>query len=102
MLSTYLQVLSFSQSNADSSLHILHQPSMTIYLLVYVDDILIIGMPGCSITNIIAKLNDHFQMRNMGNISTLLGITTINISNGLYLHQTTYAQDLLNHVRMYN
>ncbi|PKI55602.1 hypothetical protein CRG98_023995 [Punica granatum] len=55
-LSTYLQRLGFSDSKADSSLFILRGPQNIVYLLVYVDDIILTGTPEAPFQSIITAL----------------------------------------------
>jgi hypothetical protein len=42
-LSSVLATLSFTPSTADTSLFILRRPELTLYLLVYVDDIIVVS-----------------------------------------------------------
>ena len=53
---SHLLTLGFIASVADASLFILHRSSITVYLLLYVDDIIITGNDSSTITTIISQL----------------------------------------------
>ncbi|KAI0525207.1 hypothetical protein KFK09_004599 [Dendrobium nobile] len=60
---SYLISLGFKHSKSDPSLLILQQKRATIYLLVYVDDILLTGDNSAAITELLDKLNIKFAMK---------------------------------------
>lgn len=71
MLSQYLLSLGFINSMADSSLFVLQQDSALVYVLVYVDDILVTGSNTSLITTIIQKLSTSFALKDLGPLHVL-------------------------------
>jgi hypothetical protein len=84
----------FSQSNHDPALFI-HTSSHGRTLLLYVDDMLISGDDSKYIAFAKAHLNEQFLMSDLGPLSYFLRIEVSSTSNGIYLSQEKYIQDLL-------
>jgi len=82
-----LLTLGFSSSKADPSLFVYRHASHTIYLLVYVDDILITGSSNSLVRHI--------------TLEYFLGIEIHYLSGkSLMLTQSKYLRDLLHHTHM--
>lgn len=64
-------------------------------LLIYVDDILIIGNSDSFTHDLIQKLHNLVNMKDLGPIFTFLGITVQHTLQGYILHQASYITDLL-------
>ncbi|KAL6342671.1 hypothetical protein AAG906_013077 [Vitis piasezkii] len=81
----------FTNSHADTSLFILHSGDITIYLLVYVDDIIITGTNTNIIQRYINLLAQRFSIKDLGVLSYFLGIEVLTTpSDGnLTLHSGT-------------
>ncbi|XP_042029931.1 uncharacterized mitochondrial protein AtMg00810-like [Salvia splendens] len=92
--------LGFNQSKADHSFFFLKTKSVTIYLLVYVDDMLITGNSSSAISQIIAQLNEKFSLKDLGEVKHFLGIEVSKTSLGLHLSQGAYITQLLDKVKM--
>jgi hypothetical protein len=92
--------LGFLASQVDSSLFIYHQGSIHIFILVYVDDIIITGNHHATINHLIATLQLDFAMKYLGALSYFIGIQVLRDPNGIHLRQSKYIQDLLNRVHM--
>ena len=67
----------FTKSHADTSLFILHSGDITIYLLVYVDDIIIIGTNTNIIQRYIDPLAQKFSIKDLSVLSYFLGIKVL-------------------------
>lgn len=65
--------------------------SSFVALLVYVDDILIIGPSFHEIKSIKAILRAHFMLKDLGNAKYLLGLELSRSSQGLHLSQRKYC-----------
>ncbi|XP_026398815.1 uncharacterized protein LOC113294645 [Papaver somniferum] len=74
--------------------------SGTIYLLVYVDDIIVTGSNTTGITSILTRLQHEFAIKDLGSLSYFLGIKETRTSSGLFLSQQRYAHDLLIRAKM--
>jgi len=99
-LSQALLNLGFNGSQVDSSLFLYHADSVHIFLLVYVDDIILTGNHEETMNVLIAKLKVDFAMKDLGPLGYFLGIQAIRDTNGLHLRQTKYIIDLLNRTHM--
>ncbi|KAK1649972.1 hypothetical protein QYE76_067777 [Lolium multiflorum] len=73
-LSSVLGTLGFSPSIADTSLFILQRPAITMYLLVYVDDIIVLSSSPSAIPRLIAELRSEFSVKDLGVLHYFLGI----------------------------
>ncbi|PKU73081.1 Retrovirus-related Pol polyprotein from transposon TNT 1-94 [Dendrobium catenatum] len=96
---THLQSLRFRHSDADPSLLIYSSKSHHIYLLVYVDDILLTGSSTVAIQSLIRNLQHNFQIRNLGGLNNFLGIHAISTPTSFHLNQASYASDILQRAR---
>ncbi|PKU87215.1 Retrovirus-related Pol polyprotein from transposon TNT 1-94 [Dendrobium catenatum] len=92
---SYLVSIGFSHSAADPSLLYFKQNSIQIFLLMYVDDILISGNNTNEISALMSRLSQQFSMKNLGVANDFLGIKIDYIENSCFLSQKTYAQSLL-------
>ena len=66
--------IGFHASSADSNLFILHHGSFVIYLLLYVDDIIITGNSPPFIDQLISSLSAAFDLKNLGLLKFFLGL----------------------------
>jgi len=85
----------FKCSQADTSLFVFHHGSYLLYLLVYVDDIILTGNHEPSLKRFIDRLQTEFAIKDLGNLSYFLGLEVSYTSDGLFLSQTKYAHDIL-------
>lgn len=69
-----LEIIGFVPSPADPSLFTLTNKTSNVYLLVYVDDILIAGKDKATVSYIKEELLKKFEGRDLGLISSFLGI----------------------------
>lgn len=95
MLSKSLVKQGFQNSLADSSLFVLSHQSDLVYVLVYVDDILITGNNSQLVDHIIKGLGSDFALKDLGVLHYFLGIEVLHTPSGMMLSQAKYAKDLL-------
>uniref|UniRef100_A0A2N9GUP3 Uncharacterized protein n=1 Tax=Fagus sylvatica TaxID=28930 RepID=A0A2N9GUP3_FAGSY len=62
---SHLLTLGFTASVADASLFILSHKSVTVYLLLYVDDIIITGNSLSAVSDIISQLSTAFELKDL-------------------------------------
>ncbi|KAJ9545573.1 hypothetical protein OSB04_025280 [Centaurea solstitialis] len=91
----YLSSLGFLSSKTDTSLFTYHRGSDTIYLLLYVDDILLTASSPTLISMVISQLSSEFPMSDLGPLSFFLGIAASRSKSGLFLSQSAFAQEIL-------
>ena len=100
-LKTTLLQYNFRSSKCDPSLFIYTESSTVIYMLVYVDDIIVTGNNPTFIKSLVTKLNSEFSLKDLGNLDYFLGIEVRHQPNGaLILAQSKYIRDLLTKTRM--
>jgi hypothetical protein len=92
---TYLTTLGFIKVKSDTSLFIFRHGSDTVYLLLYVDDIILTASSTELLRRTIFALQQEFAMKNLGPLHHFIGITVERRPNGLFLHQRTYTLDIL-------
>ena len=94
--------LGFTASVADPSLFVYHTPHVLLYLLLYVDDIIITSPNPHHINSLVNALGRAFELRDLGPLSYFLGIQILPTSTGVSLNQSKYALDLLHKFDMDN
>jgi hypothetical protein len=101
-LSSKLLQLGFKASKADVSLFIFNMAGVHIYMLIYVDDIIIISSSNSAAEKLLAQLRDDFAVKDLGPLNYFLGIEVHHNSHGLILSQRKYIRDLLTRTNMMN
>lgn len=99
-LSGKLYELGFKSSKADTSLFLYNKGGVTIYLLVYVDDIIVASSVPSATTALLQDLTKEFALEDLGDLHYFLGIEVSKVANGLILTQEKYANDILSRVGM--
>ncbi|GJT40618.1 ribonuclease H-like domain-containing protein [Tanacetum coccineum] len=74
----------------------------TAYLLLYVDDNVLITSSETLLQQIIASLHQKFSMTDLGSLNYFLGITVTHDSSGVFLSQRKYAAEILERAHMAN
>ena len=85
----------FSASAHDPALFIHLSPRGPTLLLLYVDDMVITGDDPKYIAFVKARLNEQFLMSDLGPLRYFLGIEVSSTSDGFFISQEKYIQDLL-------
>nr|KYP37068.1 Retrovirus-related Pol polyprotein from transposon TNT 1-94 [Cajanus cajan] len=73
-LTSVLLMLGFSKSKCNPSLFIFSTPTATVYMLVYVDDIILTGNFPSLLQKLVNQLNEIFSLRGLGTLDYFLGI----------------------------
>ncbi|XP_019093231.1 PREDICTED: uncharacterized protein LOC109129436 [Camelina sativa] len=93
--SNFLLEFGFFCSIHDPSLFICAKNGDVIFLLLYVDDMVITGNSSSLLNSLLEELNKRFRMKDLGQLHYFLGIQAQFHSGGLFLSQQKYAEDLL-------
>ena len=101
-LRSFLLQSGFKNSVADASLFIYNRDGILLYMLVYVDDIIITGNSPTQISRFIQSLSTRFSLKDLGDLTFFLGIEVSRTSAGLHLTQSRYIADLLHKANMTN
>jgi hypothetical protein len=89
-----LQQLGFTPSKGDTSLSFLRNNDVTIFILVYVDDIIIASSSQTAIMALLKNLEKECALRDLGDLHFFLGTEVSKINEGILLSQRKYAMDL--------
>jgi len=85
----------FSPSDHDPALFVHTSPRGRTLLLLYVDDMIITGDDSDYIAFVKARLRNQFLMSDLGPLRYFLGIEVSSTSDGFFISQEKYIQDLL-------
>ena len=99
-LTNCLIQLGFQGSKTDTSLY--YTLTGPLYLLIYVDDILILGPSLPQIRQLITSLAVHFKIKDLGPASRFLGVELQPHKDGFLLSQTQYTISILRILNMEN
>ena len=87
-----LLAFGFITARSDQSLFIRFTTTHTIFVLVYVDDILVTGCNSEEVQTIINKLNKSFTLKDLGEVDYFMGIQVRHTTEGLHLSQTSTSR----------
>lgn len=93
--SSVVKSFGMKQSNADHSVFFRTSGTKNIYLVVYVDDIVITGNDLTGIQELKNHLFRQFQTKDMGKLRYFLGIEVAKSKDGISISQRKYALDIL-------
>ena len=94
-LSSTIFRLGYTASPYNSALFLRRINKSTILLLLYVNDMIIIGDDLSGIQELKDFLSQQFEMKDLGHLSYFLGLEITHSTEGLYITQAKYASDLL-------
>jgi hypothetical protein len=100
--STFLIDYGFLCSSADSSLFVFNTGKHTLILLVYVDDIILTGSCSTLRADFVSQLSAQFSIKDLDPLNYFLGVQVQRFFGGIFLSQSKYMSDLLNHTTMLN
>jgi hypothetical protein len=101
-LSDCLAQLGFVPSKADTSLFVFHHDGVQVFMLVYVDDIVIVGFTPVAVDHLVRSLSDTLPIKDLGPLEYFLGLEASYNSGGMTHTQRKYLLDLLLRVNMEN
>nr|DAD30117.1 TPA_asm: hypothetical protein HUJ06_031585 [Nelumbo nucifera] len=96
---SYLDFCGFKSSNANPSLFVKKTSTICTMLLLYVDDMIIMGNNNTEMTRLRDDLSIRFEMKSLGEASCFLGLE-VEESNDYFISQKGYAAGLLNRFGM--
>ncbi|CAH9094843.1 unnamed protein product [Cuscuta epithymum] len=99
--SSFLLSHGFVCSRSDNSLFIFRRHSDVIYLLLYVDDIIVTGNNSTLVIHFLSLLAKCFAMKDLGDLHFFLGIHASRTPSGLFLSQHKYISDLLHRFHLH-
>jgi len=98
--SSFLLAIGFTCSSADPSLFVLSKGDDLIYLLLYVDGIVMTGNNSTLLHSFIGKLTHEFSTKDLVSLNYFLGLEAHRTSTGLFLSQAKYAYEILQRAQL--
>lgn len=95
LLQQYVTEMNFVQSTADPCVFYKTENSETIILLVWVDDIIIASSSEDLMKSLKLKLNKRFNMKDLGELSSFIGIDFNITEDGISMPQSRYLINIL-------
>jgi hypothetical protein len=99
-LSSKLIQLGFTASKAHVSLFIFNKGDVQMYILIYVDDIIILSFSSAATDKLLVQLREDFAVKDLGVLSFFLGVEVHHTSTSFILTQRKYISDLLSRTNM--
>lgn len=90
-----LESLGFVPSKADTPLFYYNRGQYSMFVLVYVDDIIVASSSPEATKALLAELQKEFALKDLGELHYFLGIEVKRSKDGLVLTQQRYAADIL-------
>lgn len=87
--------IGFKNSKDDTSLFYRYVDKSHIFLLIYVDDILITGDNNEDMSLVLQHLNNIFSLKDLGELHHFLSIEVNHTAQGMHLSQGKYIKELL-------
>jgi hypothetical protein len=94
-LTNKLLLIGFTASKANSSIFLFKSKIVMIFILIYVDDIIITASQPLVVSKLPQLLCMDFTVKDLGNLHYFLGVEVQHINSGLILSQRRYIEDLL-------
>ena len=100
--SSVVKKFGMTRSEADHSVFYRHSNAGCIYLVVYVDDIVLTGSDHHGISQLKQHICHHFQTKDLGKLRYFMGIEVAQSNHGIVISQRKYALDLLEEIGLLN
>jgi len=94
--------IGFVASRANGNLFIYNHDSHIVFLLLYVDDLIVTGNLPLFIATIIGSLSQDFDLKDLGRLHYFLGLQIDYTLSVLFVPQTKYNLDLLHRFFMFD
>eukprot|EP00253_Pinus_taeda_P006960 PITA_06960 len=101
-MDSFLLSQNFERCKSDPNVYMLRTHDSLLILVLYVDDLLIIGSSTSAIATVKRALHDRFLMTNMGQLHFFLGLEISQDATSIRLSRPKYARDLLERFHMTN
>jgi len=91
-----------TRSEADHSVFYRHSSARCIYLVIYVDDIVLSGYDHHGISQVKQHFCQHFHTKDLGKLIYFLGIEIAQSNIGIVISRRKYALDILEEIGLMN
>lgn len=89
-------------SKGDTSLFFYRKSNLVMFILIYVDDIIVASSSPDGTKVLLQALRSEFALKDLGELHYFLGIEVNKVKDGILLSQTKYANDVLRRTSMMN
>lgn len=96
----HLSIFGFIQSQVDMCLFHYSSKEGSLILLVYVDDLLIVGTSEQLIAKLKDSLNLAFTIKDLGYAKYFLGLEVARSPDGIFVNQRKYIMDILSYTKL--
>jgi hypothetical protein len=96
----YITSLGFGEAKSNTSLFVFQRGIDTIYLLLYVDDIILTTSSTTPLQHTIFALKWQFTMKGLGPLHHILTVSVEHQADGFFLTQRQFTLDILECARM--
>jgi len=90
----------FSRCHSDNIVYTKKVGKSLIFLILYVDDLILTGSDPNLINHVKSNLKKQFEMTDLGHLHYFLGLQVLQSKEGISLSHSKYAYDLLRHFHM--
>jgi len=97
---SHLLQLGFVEAKSDTSLFIYHRGEDVVYLLLYVDDIVLTASSADLLRRTITSLQQEFSLKDLGALHQFLGMQVQRVGSDLFLSQRQYMIEILDRAGM--
>ena len=97
---SHLLQLGFVEAKPDTSLFIYHRGKDVVYLLLYVDDIVLMASSADLLRRTITSLQQEFSLKDLGALHQFLGMQVQRVGSDLFLSQRQYMIEILERAGM--
>jgi hypothetical protein len=97
---TYITSLGFVEAKSDTSLFVFRRGTDTVYLLLYVDDIVLTASSATLLQQTISSLKREFTLKDLEPLHLFLGVSIQHQVGGLFLTQRRFALDIVERAGM--
>jgi hypothetical protein len=95
-----LQEIGFKPYKGDTSLFYLRKGDLVMFMLIYVDDIIVASSSPEATHCLLKTLKSDFALKDLGELHYFLGIEVSKLGEGILLSQTKYSNNVLRRTSM--
>ncbi|XP_071727334.1 uncharacterized mitochondrial protein AtMg00810-like [Rutidosis leptorrhynchoides] len=97
---TFASSIGFKHNSSDHSLFVYTNGNDTAYLLLYVDNIILLTSSSNLCTTLMSSFAQEFAMKDLGSLHYFFGIAVTRNEHGLFLSKEKYAEDIISRTSM--
>jgi hypothetical protein len=94
-IDSYLQHRGLERTAADPNVYFYRRTNILVFLVLYVDDLMLTGSDPVFIADLTRDLRREFEMKDLGLMQKFLGVQVRQTTHGIFLHQSDYATSII-------